>query len=351
MAITGKFKILLLLGLGTLLSSTAARSLKRRDEEKKKSSLWKDALSNSTTEKKTDNLDSLKEIFQRASVLRVFERFLLSSPVTPTLNEFSETPFTVFMPWDRAMEKLPSGWLDRLEHPMWALHLKGFILHHIHNGSLSLDRLKQTNSVTMLDGENLRVNREQVRPRVDDVRYLAYTAESDIRAFMMDEILVPSFMERTAMKVVPSSLASRWIKYAHMTGLDKFLDDSTKSFTVLVPSDEAFDQLDEETIALWESPTDGQSLRQVLLRHIVPETLVASDTMKQGTVTVEESLATDAPVIFQKSSDFLQVNTALVIQADIVAANGLVHVIDKVTMPSETEMQIRMDGTTRPIAE
>ena len=342
--------LLLLTMSGLLLGPATARSLNRTNEETKTTSSQNKAY-NATAKDKMDNLDSLRGIFRKSSLLRVFERLLLSSHMTPTLNEYSDSSFTVFMPWDKAMEKLPFGWLARLEQPMWALHLKRFVLHHIHKGGLSLDLLQQTPSVTMMDGENIQITTNRVRPRVDDVDYLAYTTKSDIRAFMMDEILVPSFMERTAIMVVPTSLASRWIKYAYKAGLEKLLDDPARVVTVLVPSDEAFDRVDEETIALWESPAGKESLRQVLLRHIVPGTVIASDTMQQGSVTVEESLVNDAPVIFQKNFEFLQVNAALVIQEDIVASNGLVHIIDRVILPSDNEMQIQMDGSTQPIVQ
>ena len=310
------------------------------------------------TTKESSGLKSLRTIVgNQNSPMRIFERFLDAARISLTVNtEYSDnTPYTVFIPWDTAIETLPYDWAKRLSEPMWSLHLERFLFHHIYRGALPLEVLRQVTGVKipMMDGEVIEITTQQQkgkRIRVNEnVRHLAYTAALDGYAFMVDQILVPSFMEQPAHMVAPPSLAFRWIKLGYIANLDHLLSDPAMVATFLVPSNEAFDRIDTETLTFWESTAGKEELRRVLLRHTVPQTLIASNTLAPGIMSPEETLLDGAPVIFQHRSDgVLQVNHAKVIKEDLVASNGLVHIIDHVLLPSN-EMHVQMDGRTEPV--
>jgi uncharacterized surface protein with fasciclin (FAS1) repeats len=97
-------------------------------------------------------------------------------------------------------------------------------------------------------------------------------------------------------------------------------------FTVFAPTDEAFAALPEGTVEglLEDIPT----LTAVLTYHVVPGKVMStdlSDGMMAETVQGQEvTIGTEGGVT---------VDSANVVQADIEASNGVIHVIDSVILP------------------
>ena len=101
--------------------------------------------------------------------------------------------------------------------------------------------------------------------------------------------------------------------------------------TVFAPTDEAFKKL--PTGAMDALLKDSAKLKAVLNYHVVTGHILAKD-MKAGEVmTVQGS-----PLTAVVSSSGVRVNGAEVRQADIVATNGVVHVIDAVIMPKNWQL-------------
>ena len=97
-------------------------------------------------------------------------------------------------------------------------------------------------------------------------------------------------------------------------------------FTVFAPTDEAFAKLPEGTLdALLKDP---DSLKNVLLYHVVEGKVLAADVVKleSATTLLGEPISID-------TSSGVKVNDANVIQTDVLAKNGVIHVIDAVLVP------------------
>lgn len=96
-------------------------------------------------------------------------------------------------------------------------------------------------------------------------------------------------------------------------------------FTVFVPSNEAFQNAPAATQARLK---DVDAAKNVLRFHMVPGTLLAAD-VKNGSVKSVQgaSLAT------ARAGAFVTIEDAVVTQTDIIATNGVVHVIDRVLTP------------------
>jgi uncharacterized surface protein with fasciclin (FAS1) repeats len=97
-------------------------------------------------------------------------------------------------------------------------------------------------------------------------------------------------------------------------------------FTVFAPTDEAFAALPAGTLeALLADP---DQLRAVLTYHVVADAVPASEVVELDRVpTVQGGML---PV---STMDGVQIGAAKVIQADIMASNGVIHVIDTVLVP------------------
>lgn len=97
-------------------------------------------------------------------------------------------------------------------------------------------------------------------------------------------------------------------------------------FTVFAPTDAAFAKIPKAKLdALLK---DKAALTKVLTYHVVPGTVKAAD-VKPGDVKTVEGSAFKVKVAGGK----VMVDKANVTKTDIVADNGVIHVIDTVIMP------------------
>lgn len=110
------------------------------------------------------------------------------------------------------------------------------------------------------------------------------------------------------------------------------LVDTLKSkgpFTVFAPTDEAFAALPEGTVENLLKPENKDQLVAILTYHVVPAKVMAGDIAgKKAMVrTVEGSKAT------VDARNKITIDGANVVATDIVASNGVIHVIDSVIIP------------------
>ena len=114
-------------------------------------------------------------------------------------------------------------------------------------------------------------------------------------------------------------------------GLADTLSDSSASYTVFAPTDEAFSQLPDGTLEYLLQPENQEVLQQVLSYHVLPEK-VTSEEISGGSVdSLNGGLATavtDRGVV---------INNASVINPDIQASNGVIHGINRVLLPADLQ--------------
>lgn len=116
-------------------------------------------------------------------------------------------------------------------------------------------------------------------------------------------------------------------------GLDSALNEAGP-FTVFAPTNEAFAALPEETLQALLQPENQRVLQQILAYHVVSGS-VTSDAIQPGEVATVEGNS----VAIAQDGETVTVSGARVIQADIVASNGVIHVIDQVLIPPGLDLQ------------
>jgi len=98
-------------------------------------------------------------------------------------------------------------------------------------------------------------------------------------------------------------------------------------FTLFAPTDAAFDALPEGTIeALLADP---EALADILTYHVVSGEVTAEQVVTLTAATTVNGAAVDIRV----EGGNVFVNDAMVVQTDIQASNGIIHVIDAVILP------------------
>ncbi|MEE2526336.1 fasciclin domain-containing protein [Hyphobacterium sp. HN65] len=101
-------------------------------------------------------------------------------------------------------------------------------------------------------------------------------------------------------------------------------------FTVFAPTDEAFAALGEDTIASLLEPENREQLVSILTYHVVPGEYFAGDL--QGQRLSVASVQGDT-IDVDATHGSVMIDGATVINADVDASNGVIHVINEVIMP------------------
>ncbi|MDV6375284.1 fasciclin domain-containing protein [Deinococcus arenicola] len=110
------------------------------------------------------------------------------------------------------------------------------------------------------------------------------------------------------------------------------------SYTVFAPTNAAFAKLPSDTLAAVLN--DPEMLKGILLYHVVPGKVTAKQVMGM----TSGKTAQGSSFLVTVSGGKVMIDNATVTKADVVACNGIVHVIDTVLMPAPT-------AATAPVME
>jgi uncharacterized surface protein with fasciclin (FAS1) repeats len=98
---------------------------------------------------------------------------------------------------------------------------------------------------------------------------------------------------------------------------------------VFAPTDEAFAKLPAGTVENLLKPENKAKLVAILTYHVVPGNVKAADVVK---LTAAKTVQGES-VKISAAGGAVTVDNAAVVKADILATNGVIHVIDTVLMP------------------
>lgn len=116
-------------------------------------------------------------------------------------------------------------------------------------------------------------------------------------------------------------------------------------FTGFFPQNDAFAALDQQILDFLVDPANIDALQGLLLYHLLPGTETIEDlTGKLGeiqTLLPAESLILKAST--NATNGVLQINDAFVVESNVLACNGIIHVIDDVLLPLEGKFYPSLD--------
>ena len=100
-------------------------------------------------------------------------------------------------------------------------------------------------------------------------------------------------------------------------------------FTVFAPTDAAFAKLPEGTVEGLLKPENKDKLAAILTYHVIPAKVMSGDIAGKS-LKVETVQGSKVSV---NATSGVMVDKANVVTADVVASNGVIHVIDTVILP------------------
>ncbi|SEF57999.1 Uncaracterized surface protein containing fasciclin (FAS1) repeats [Vibrio hangzhouensis] len=100
-------------------------------------------------------------------------------------------------------------------------------------------------------------------------------------------------------------------------------------FTVFAPTDDAFAKLPEGTLESLLKPENKDQLVAILTYHVVSGKVMAADVMGLDKATTVQG----QDVMISQQDGKVMVDGAAVVATDVMASNGVIHVIDAVILP------------------
>ncbi|MDA9228139.1 fasciclin domain-containing protein, partial [Flavobacteriales bacterium] len=239
-------------------------------------------------------------------------------------------PFTLFAPTDAALNALGQATLLQLLADLPTL--TNILKHHVVADSVMSGMLSNGQIVTTLLGDDVTVTINSTGIYIDN----ALVTVADIVAdngvvHVIDAVLIPTpVVGNSVYDIISASPAHTTLKLAIDTcGLAGTLK-GAGPFTVFAPTDAAFNALPSGTIAALLN--DLPQLTDILKHHVVGDSVMSG--MLSNGQTVTTLLGDDVTVTINTSGVYI--DNAMVTVVDIIADNGVVHVIDAVLLPSTT---------------
>ena len=238
-------------------------------------------------------------------------------------------PFTVFAPTDDAFAAAGID-LTTFDTDEENATLADILLYHVYSGAVNAADVTDGMTVAMVNGDDasFTVSSDGTVMIGDATVTTADVISSNGVIHVIDTVLMPP----ADLVDIPSVAVGTGVHTALVAALTKADLVSTLQgdgpFTVFAPTDQAFT---DAGIDLDSFSTDEEiaTLADILTYHVVAGSVLSTDLEDKTTTTAVngDSLA------FAVDADGVMVNDANVVSADVLASNGVVHVIDKVLMP------------------
>ncbi|MDX1747322.1 MAG: fasciclin domain-containing protein, partial [Halobacteriales archaeon] len=239
-----------------------------------------------------------------------------------------EGPFTVFAPVDAAFEALGTDRLEVLLDPANLALLQKVLTYHVVPGAIESSQLSDGQTARTLEGTDVTFDLSDPQsPQVNGASIIAtdIPVENGV-IHLIDGVLTENLDIVDVATVEGFSTLVSLVEQQDLTSTLRG-ENAGDGYTVFAPTNDAFEAL--------STVPSGEDLTNTLLYHVVPTTVASSDLSDGQAVSTayaghDFTVNIDGSVTITDESG----NTATVTVTDVAAANGLIHVIDAVLIPT-----------------
>jgi len=246
-------------------------------------------------------------------------------------EEDDDDKLTVFAPTNAAFEALLGGaTLEDISKD----ELTDILLYHVLEGVTLAGDLSDGLTVETLNGDEVTFTVTETEVKINESNII----DTDIIAsngviHVIDAVLTPpqNIVEIASSNPDFSTLVDAVVKADLVDALSE--DDDEDKLTVFAPTNAAFEALLGEATL---EDVSVEDLTNILLYHVLEGTTLASD-LSDGLIA---TTLNGEDVKFTLGGEFPQINESNIIVTDIVASNGVIHVIDAVLTPPQNIVEI-----------
>ena len=252
----------------------------------------------------------------------------------------SEGPFTVFAPTDAAFAKIPADQLNAIIADKELL--TSILLYHVVPGKLLAADVLGKTALTTAQGKDAQISLRDGAPFISDAKIVAtdVLATNGVIHVIDSVILPPAAPSEPAQPEEPSAPQlsdivdtavgagsfSTLVTAVQAAGLVETLK-GEGPFTVFAPTDAAFAKIPADQLNAIIA--DKELLTSILLYHVVPGKLLAADVLGRSSLSTAQG--STAAISLRDGAPFI--NDAKIVATDVLATNGVIHVIDSVILP------------------
>jgi transforming growth factor-beta-induced protein len=289
---------------------------------------------------KEKKLDAFVELFEAADLIDEMEAM---------------ANMTIFAPSKKALAELPADYVTNLKNDKSAL--KEFLMYHVTGPKLCKCDLKNNLELQSgVDGKKIRVNNYGSNLLFGD-RSKVQTAQCS-RLVDMDNEVCGGFIHVVDKVLLPPAGniftilkdANSYSKFLDLVAFAEMESELTGdvAHTVLVPTNEAFDKLEDDVITrMFE---EKEIAEKVIKNHIVKE-MICCWGIQRNVFIFNQSrkrLASGEIVNMRRSdTGHIFVNKASINTCDMVADNGVAHSVDEVLLPRELKPVVEQQQSQR----
>ena len=243
-----------------------------------------------------------------------------------------EGPLTVFAPTDDAFAMLPEGTVESLLKPENLEQLKSILLYHVVGGKLMASDVTSMTAAESLEGSEIAFKVDMGNAYANEAKIIITDIETSNGVIhVIDSVLLPP---AKLSDIVDTAVADgRFKTLAAALGAAGLVETlkGEGPFTVFAPTDDAFAKLPAGTVETLLKPENLEQLKSILLYHVVSGKVLADQV-----VTLESAdTVLGKPVTIKVMDGKVYVNDSQVVLTDVLASNGVIHVIDSVLLPPQ----------------
>lgn len=236
--------------------------------------------------------------------------------------------FTVLAPTDDAFAALPPGTVESLVTNVPVL--QKVLLYHVLGGREMLHKLVRESTATTLQGNPILTLRDGWNVRINGQRVIhpsLYASNGIIHP--LEGVLIPPATDIKINSIVDVlALDGRFTTLIAAVQIAGLADDLATGgpFTLFAPTDDAFAALPPGTVESLVS--NVPALQNVLLYHVLGQSISSPHLLGRSLETLQGE-----NVKASINRNGLFINQAKVLNRDVRAPNGIIHVIDSVLLP------------------
>ncbi len=257
---------------------------------------------------------------------------LLDLVAAAELDLPADQQVTIFAPTNEAFAALPRETVEALLAPEGRDTLRAILTYHVAGAQASSADLFQRSTIDSLNGQRLSVNPDFT---IADANLVATDVEFDGGiVHVIDAVLMP---ELDAIGKLLTAVDDLSTLEAAVTaaGLTDQLSAENGPWTVFAPVNSAFAALPEGTLDSLLQTENRSQLIEILGLHVVPGRVYANEMLASRSARTYFG----NPVSFAITNGKLSVDNATIVKVDIETANGVVHLIDSVILPTNESTQ------------
>lgn len=282
---------------------------------------------------------TVAEVIQNDLTYRTLAAAVLQAGFMETLS--GAGPLTVMAPTNSALALLDDDYMTTLTNDAgFALHLANFLQFHVTEGAWASSNLTTGQMLTMLNGESINVEADN-----GPITLLTDSGSTAIISFP-DLVADNGYVHGLNAALLPSWYAQDLVDasgaFFRSNLVSAGLEDVVRGgqMTVLVPTTEAFVSLPGDVFE------NMDLLAEIMKYHLIADVL-PSTALTTGSLPTMEGSSVDVVVGSDGSVTF---NGVPVVEANVLARNGIIHRLDAVLTPSSSAPAIPGVATPVPAA-